>query len=804
MTDDTTTRSGTRELMAFVHRDGLRARFFAVPAGAPRDRRPTDITMLIFTLLVLGVFATWASSPLSGFELALSQFVAALPGVLDPLWRIGHDALVVWAVAIGLIALVRHQWGLARDLGVAVVGVICASAVIGRIVDGSWPDLVDGLAGTDGPVVYPAVGLATWVAIVSVASSHLSRPYRYLGRWIVGLGGFATFALGVTTPSGSLGAIALGFAVAAAVHLIFGSPGGLPSLSDVTKALAGIGVDAEPLNVARRSGVVRVRARGADGAELDVKVYGRDAWDGQLLVSLWRFFWYRDGGPTLAVTRLQQVEHEAFLTLLAERRGAAVNPVVAAGADSIGDALLVIERHGSPLAELPAGSGAGLGPAMWAALAAFHRAGISHGSIDTEHVFVDGEVVRFADMSASQAQSSPSAFLIDRAQLLITTAAAFGTEMAIAHALAALGSDGLADVSSYVQPAALSMRLRRDAATAKVDIDDVRAAAVTAAGGDKRDLQRLRRLTLGRVLMTVLLFIAGSTLVSGLLDIGLDTIYEALQQANFAIVVLAFFVSLLSRPVNAYALSALAPTPVPLGRLTMLQFAMNFVNLAMPSTAGRVAVNIRFFQRSGVDPTTSVAIGAVDGFTGFLSQMVLFWGVLLLGLGTLEFQLDQTSSYDKIRTMLMLFVIAGVVAVLAVLIIAPLRRRVLELLVKLREFLVPFLKSPSRLAKTLCANMLGELIYSTTLFIVLTAFDQSVGFPDVVLVAIGVSLFAGLMPVPGGIGVTEAGLTVGFIAMGVPEATAFAAALTVRMVTYYTPPVIGWFAFRWLQRQRYL
>ena len=77
----------------------------------------------------------------------------------------------------------------------------------------------------------------------------------------------------------------------------------------------------------------------------------------------------------------------------------------------------------------------------------------------------------------------------------------------------------------------------------------------------------------------------------------------------------------MARFANAFALSALAPTKVPLGRLTMLQLAMSFVNLAMPATAGRVAINIRFFQRSGVEPTTAVAIGAIDGFTGFLGQI---------------------------------------------------------------------------------------------------------------------------------------------------------------------------------------
>ena len=268
--------------------------------------------------------------------------------------------------------------------------------------------------------------------------------------------------------------------------------------------------------------------------------------------------------------------------------------------------------------------------------------------------------------------------------------------------------------------------------------------------------------------------------------------------------VLAFLVSMSARFANAVALSGLSPTKVPLSRLTVLQLAMSFVNLAMPATAGRVAVNIRFFQRSGVEPTTAVAIGALDGFTGFLSQMILMGTVLLFGLGTLELHIDETFSLDNVGALLLALAIVLAVAIAVVALVPALRRRVIDALTKLREFVGPLLRSPRRLVIALSANLVAEFIYALTQYIVLAAFDQSVSFADVVLVNIGVSLFAGLMPVPGGIGVTEAALTAGFIAMGVPEATAFAAALTSRVVTYYTPPVFGFFAFRWLQRRHFL
>ena len=214
----------------------------------------------------------------------------------------------------------------------------------------------------------------------------------------------------------------------------------------------------------------------------------------------------------------------------------------------------------------------------------------------------------------------------------------------------ALGRDGLADVTSAIQPAALTQLLRRSCDAVDLDIDDLRAAAVNASGGEQRDLQKLRRVTLGGLLTVVLLFIAGNVLISGLIDIGIDTIVDAIQQASIPILILAFCISCLGRFSNAVALSGMSPTPIPLGRLTALQFAMTFVGLAMPSTAGRVAVNIRFFQRAGVEPTTAVAIGALDGFTGFLCQMFLMVTILLFGLGSLNITLSEDFSTSRTRS----------------------------------------------------------------------------------------------------------------------------------------------------------
>jgi uncharacterized protein (TIRG00374 family) len=66
------------------------------------------------------------------------------------------------------------------------------------------------------------------------------------------------------------------------------------------------------------------------------------------------------------------------------------------------------------------------------------------------------------------------------------------------------------------------------------------------------------------------------------------------------------------------------------------------------------------------------------------------------------------------------------------------------------------------------------------------------------------SIIGGIAPVPGGMGVIEAGLIAGFTAAGVPDQAAIAATFTARVFTAYLPPVWGWVAMQWLHRRDYI
>jgi uncharacterized protein (TIRG00374 family) len=86
----------------------------------------------------------------------------------------------------------------------------------------------------------------------------------------------------------------------------------------------------------------------------------------------------------------------------------------------------------------------------------------------------------------------------------------------------------------------------------------------------------------------------------------------------------------------------------------------------------------------------------------------------------------------------------------------------------------------------------------------LRAFGYTTSLAGLILVNTFVSLFAGFMPVPGGMGVAEAGYTAGLQALGIPSAAAMSTAIAFRLVTFYLPPIWGAFAMRWLRRNSYI
>ena len=111
------------------------------------------------------------------------------------------------------------------------------------------------------------------------------------------------------------------------------------------------------------------------------------------------------------------------------------------------------------------------------------------------------------------------------------------------------------------------------------------------------------------------------------------------------------------------------------------------------------------------------------------------------------------------------------------------------------------LRHPNKVLLLLGGNLIAQVMLAIILGVCLHAFGYSASLAALILMNTFVSLFAGFMPVPGGVGVAEAGFTAGLIAIGIPEGAATSTALAFRLVTFYLPPLWGGFAMRWMKQQ---
>src|SRR6478672_1956044 len=627
-------------------RPGLRSlrdldvRVFSSASDAPRARRPTDVVLVTLALLTIGGMTLVAPGP-GALDTATQRFVQALPGLFGWFWETAYDVLFLWAIvliAVPIAARKRTRMLVGELLAVAITFIV-GSAVAG-LAGVSGSESIRAIASSDPPARYPAMRVAIAAAVVVAASPHVSRPLRRIGRIVLILGAAASVAVGVALPAGVLAGFAVGIGVAASVHLLLGSPGGRLSLDQARLALADLGVTAVDLRYAPLgpSGVAIVLGRTDDGRSIRVKIYGRDAWDGQLITSVWSSVWNRGETPRVG-GRLEQVEHEAFVTLLAERSGIAVQPVVTAGLAEGRDAIVVLDTgEARPLSALGATDVDDATLArIWALDAALFEARIAHGQLDADSVVVrpDGTPA-VGDLGGATVSAARIALQADRAQLLVATALTVGAARAVRAAHAALGNDEIAAVLPYLQPAALSSATRRALSDADWKLDELRTQAAQTAGVEVPKLEQIRRVTLGSVVMVVVIGLVAWAVISAIANVGIDNLIQEFKAADIAWLVAAIAVVPLVGVPQAFGTIGSCIRPIRFGPVLALQWAIAFIALAVPSSAARIALEIRFFGKLGMSSASAVAVGAIDSVSGFIVEVSLIALILLSGLSTLQ------------------------------------------------------------------------------------------------------------------------------------------------------------------------
>jgi uncharacterized membrane protein YbhN (UPF0104 family)/tRNA A-37 threonylcarbamoyl transferase component Bud32 len=784
------------------------------------------VVLLALAVLTVVVLTFPAPGPTS-IDSLVTGLVRELPGLFGWFWELSYDLLITWTLVLIAFALFAHRRKrlLFEELLAGAVAVGCA-LVAGWLAGTDWSDSFKAVAASGSPPIYLAVRLALATAVVVAASPYMARPFRYLGRSVVGIGAAAGIALGTSLPIGMVAAFAVGIGSAAIVHLLFGSPAGRLTVDQIADALAELGVDATGLHPAplEPRGVEIATAEAPDGRSLLVKVYGRDAWDGQLLASAWSSLWYRGDTPHLSLGRREQVEHEAFVTLLAERAGVSVLPVVAAGMAFQRDALLVTETTSRSLGTLdPQQVNDELLESIWRNLGRLHAMGVAHRRLDASRILIrpDGTPA-FGDFGGAAVAADDSEIAADRAQVLVATALAAGPERAASAAAAALGDDALSQALPLLQPAAFERPTRRAVSEQDWDLEALRKASADAAGVELPKLAKLRRVSIQSIGLVLLIALVAYAIISALADVGLANLVDEFKAADLGWLAVALALSPVIPVAQAVATLGASFRPLRFGPVLMLEYAIQFIALAVPSSAARLALDVRFFGRNGIEGGAALSIGVIASVCGFIIQVLLIVVISLSGLASLDLggagATTTSSASDASSTgghpLLLLTAVLVVLGVSVTLAVPKYRTAVRLAVPRYRAMLraqassaataLRVLRSPPKVGLILAGNLGAQVLQAIILGLCLRAFGYHATMAELILVNTIANLFAGFMPVPGGMGVAEAAYTAGLVALGVPNAPALSTSIAFRMVTYYLPPVWGSIAIRWLRQHSYL
>ena len=720
------------------------------------------------------------------------------------------------AIVLVLLALAARRWEIARDIGLSAAGTVLVTGIL-IVVLGSRGGRPGGIAIHGYYLSFPVLQVAVFAAVATAALPYLARGVQRLVEVVIALVALACAVGGHGLPLNVLGSLAIGWGVTAVVRLVFGSPLGLPSAEDVRLLLAGLGVAAAGVRPAARQvwGVARFEATDisrTDRADrLGIAVYGRDAADARLLTKAGRFVLYRDSGPGLAITRLQQVEHEAYLTLRAGRAGVAVPEVVEAGtAGPSGDALLVCRLlAGTALADAdPAGVGDGLLDEVYRQLLVLHRARIAHGAISGDTLLIDPgtRTVVLADFRNATAGASADQLDRDLAGAMAATAVAVGAERAAAAAARCLPPEMLEGALRHLHKPSLDPLLGRSLRGNRGLLPEVRQRAAAAASIELPELAEPRRVSWPTLIMIMGTLIGGWALIGVLIDVSKS--FDTVIGADWLWVIMALVLAQLAYVASGVETVGSVSGPLPFGRAVAVEVANAFSALA-GGTAAVFATRVRFYQRQGYDASVALSSGAIMATASWLAIAVLALVSLPFAWGNIHFEATPESGGNSKLVWVILAVVVLVAVAAGLLLAVPRLRRMAadKARPKIRDImgnLKAVASSPLKLVLLVGGSVGSELLVAMALSVSLRAFGDHLSLPTVYVVIFLAGIIGGISPSPGGMGVVEAGMILGLTAAGVSEADATAAVFIQRLFTSYLPPIWGWATLVWMRKREYL
>ena len=766
-----------------------------------RRRHASDVIQL--GIAILGIaFYSLRYGKRTELDRAVQDVVAGIPRGLEEAFDAVYFLGGVWIVGVVVLALLlRRKFEAAGQVAVAGSLAWLASGTVGWVASGK-------AAFTDATIRTtpdaPVTRVALVVAVTLAMAPFVPRPVRRLGIALAFAVGISSVYLGYREATAVLFGFFVGWAVCKVVQLARGTPEGLPTVADIDEAMQDLGVPITQLEqvAAPFGGAIRLRADGVDGTAYLIDAAGRDQRDTQVLVKLTRWLVYKDSGPRFAFNRLEQLEHEGYVGLLAAAHDVRVPGVVTVGMAGPGTALLVTQDpEATALVDLdPADVTDDVLDAAWQQVGRLHETRIAHGALTADVVqrSDNGDLWITSFVVASSAAPDDRIHR-DQTEFLVSTALIVEPERAIAAAHRALGNDGLNAILPLIQPTALVPVTRHRLKGRKGFLKDLLKQAVAVTGGEEPQLEQLRRISPATLFMALGSIIAVYALMVQIGDP--QEMWNQIKNAQWIFIVLAGVATLSTNITYAVALvGSVPPGRIKYGVTSLLELATSFANVAVPGGVGTSVFVVRYLQRVGLGVTTGVTAMVTTGVASGIVQVVLF--LICLPFASKAFSIGKIPSNWPVYVAGALLLVGALAAIAFG--VPALRNRIVPQLMKSKDYLLEFIRSPRQVLLNLAGNLGCALLSVACFGLCVRAFGGHTSFAALVVINIGSSTISNMIPVPGGMGVGAIGRSAGLVAVGVPQEIAVPATLAQQLLSVWLPVLPGWFATKALMKREYL
>ena len=762
-------------------------------------RHPVDLVRVVLGLAVVGIGVLIAQrGQLPVLERDLFRLVNDLPaGIFPVAWAVMQLGNVVAVPTVAALAAVTRRYRMARDL------------LLSGLLAYGLADLVKALVGRERPAGLPVgavlhegavdgAGFVSGHAAVAAALATAAAPY--LGRrsrrtvwalaWTVAI---TRVYVGAHLPLDVVCGAAAGWAVGSLVHWVLGVPRWEPAVPRIAALLRRYGLPVQtlrPADVDARSSHP-FDAVDAEGRRYHVKVLDPDRFERDWLYRLYRLLVARDIKDADAVAPLgQQAEHEAVAAMTARERGVRVPPVVLARGSDRGAVVVQEYVDGRPLADLPPSEWRPtLLTDVWQQVALLHAARIAHHDLVASSVLVDAEgrpwIVDFGNALTGADDTDLAG---DVAELMASLAMRTEVAQVVDSALAVHGADAVAAALPGLAPLPLSAVTRSEERAAPGRLSALRREVRRRL--DLPDPARPEFPPAGPVAYALVGLGAAAVLVGVPLLAGASAVLQSVEAGGWRWLGGAVVLAFLARAATA------AAWLVPVDRRLALARAFGATLVADGATlvhgrAGRLRRAARFLERAGVLP--DAARGAIDRVmvgTTLASALVAVGSMgAALGAGAL---VDWAAPKALVSSVLLglgawLLVLAG--QALARRRAGPGNARPPSAVAALWR--VGTGGDPWRWGAQIGWAALGLALEAATLVAALRGVGGGVPVMDTVAVYAALRLLWSLLPVTAAPGAADVALLLPLTALGAPLASACAAVVTFRLLTFWVPAALG-------------